>query len=363
MNHAEALHTLREQLPALLADIAGADPAGNSARHARDFALLREARREEDASLPTGVWERDLKTADWHLAQQLASRLLNEHGKDLTVAVWLGEAWIQRYQAAGLCVALELLDALCQRFGLQLHPRSEDDGESWLVAPLNALIRRYCELMNLNLPLLGSQVRGFESFTLDQWHTLQQQARNKSDERRVQATAKSAQALLRQLREALGSTPAQALRERVALLRQCSEPLQRLDQWCDAQLHEHAPSFAPLRGMFDLHFQALQELLAMHPDPQPVDVIVETPTPVAAVAAVAAAPGVALGQPESRQDAYRQLQVISDYLARVEPHSPVPYLINRAIDWGNKPLRELLGELIAADTDTRKVWTVLGVLP
>ncbi|RBH56698.1 hypothetical protein C3F00_015440 [Pseudomonas sp. MWU13-2860] len=34
----------------------------------------------------------------------------------------------------------------------------------------------------------------------------------------------------------------------------------------------------------------------------------------------------------SPQAAYRQLKVISDYLKRVEPHSPVPYLINRAVD-------------------------------
>ena len=366
MNDQTSLHSLREHLPALWAPIAGADPGGNGLRGTRDFALLREARREDDASLPTGVWQHDLKTADWLAAQQLASRLLSEQAKDLLVASWLGEAWIQRYQAGGLCVALELLDGLCERYGLQLHPRTDGAGESWLVSPLNSLIHRYAELMNLNLPLLGSQVRGFESFTLDQWRTLQQQARNKSDERRAQATAQAADTLLRQLREALGKTPAQSLHERVALLRQCSEPLARLDQWCDKHLQEQAPSFAPLRKQFDLHFQALQELLAMHPNPTPVPVAVEpaNPTPVeAAPSAPASAPAAALGQPSSRDDAYRQLQVISDYLARVEPHSPVPYLINRAIDWGNKPLRELLGELIAADTDTRKIWTVLGVLP
>lgn len=364
MNDQASLQALRELLPALLAPIAGADPSGKSPRDERDFALLREARREDDASLPTGVWQHDLKAADWPAAQQLANRLLCEHGKDLLVATWLGEAWIQRYQAPGLCVALELLDGLCERYGLQLHPRTEGGGESWLVSPLNGLIRRYTELMNLNLPLLGGHVRGFESFTLDQWRTLQHQARTKSDERRAQAAVQAAETLLRQLRDALGKTPARVLHERVALLQACSEPLARLDQWCDAQLPGQAPSFAPLRKLFDLHFQALQELLTMHPDPKPVEVRVEPPSPVAAATVdVVATPNVALGQPTSREEAYRQLQMVSDYLARIEPHSPVPYLINRAIDWGNKPLRELLGELIAADTDTRKVWTVLGVLP
>lgn len=362
MNEQASLHTLRERLPALWAPITDAEPSGHSLRGTRDFALLREARREDDASLPTGVWEHDLKTADWLAAQELACRLLSEQAKDLLVASWLGEAWIQRYQAAGLCVALELLDGLCERYGRTLHPRTDGPGESWLVSPLNSLIHRYAELMNLNLPLLGSHVRGFESFTLDQWRTLQQQSRSKSDERRAQASAQAADTLLRQLRDALGKTPAQALRERVALLQQCYEPLARLDQWCDGHLQEQAPSFAPLRKLFDFHFQALQELLAMHPNPTPVEIVVEPPSPPVAASATPT-PTAALGQPASRDEAYRQLQMISDYLARVEPHSPVPYLINRAIDWGNKPLRELLGELIAADTDTRKIWTVLGVLP
>ena len=75
------------------------------------------------------------------------------------------------------------------------------------------------------------------------------------------------------------------------------------------------------------------------------------------------APPFALATPDSREAAYRQLKVIAQYLAQVEPHSPVPYLINRAVDWGEMSLHELLGELINADVDTRRVWAVLGVLP
>jgi type VI secretion system protein ImpA len=56
------------------------------------------------------------------------------------------------------------------------------------------------------------------------------------------------------------------------------------------------------------------------------------------------------------------LLVIAGYLARTEPHSPVPYLIRRGVEWGNKPLSELLGELISADAESRRLWTLLGVL-
>jgi type VI secretion system protein ImpA len=41
----------------------------------------------------------------------------------------------------------------------------------------------------------------------------------------------------------------------------------------------------------------------------------------------------------------------------------VPYLINRAVAWGQKPLRDLLAELISSDAEARRLWTLLGVLP
>lgn len=77
----------------------------------------------------------------------------------------------------------------------------------------------------------------------------------------------------------------------------------------------------------------------------------------------ASAPSGPAGAPTSREDAYRQLLLIADYLARTEPHSPVPYLIKRAVEWGNKPLSELLAEPINADSEARRVWSLLGVLP
>ena len=41
-----------------------------------------------------------------------------------------------------------------------------------------------------------------------------------------------------------------------------------------------------------------------------------------------------LREPASREEAYRQLLLIAEYLARTEPHSPVPYLIRRGVEWG-----------------------------
>ena len=48
-----------------------------------------------------------------------------------------------------------------------------------------------------------------------------------------------------------------------------------------------------------------------------------------------------------RNDAFSQLKLIADYFRSNEPHSPVPYLIERAIRWGYLSLPELITELIS----------------
>ena len=100
----------------------------------------------------------------------------------------------------------------------------------------------------------------------------------------------------------------------------------------------------------------------MHPQ-QPTVVPVQTaPAATSPTSQPQAAVAQVFQEPANREEAYRQLLVIAGYLARTEPHSPVPYLIRRGVEWGNKPLSELLGELISADAESRRLWTLLGVL-
>ena len=78
---------------------------------------------------------------------------------------------------------------------------------------------------------------------------------------------------------------------------------------------------------------------------------------------VVAADGKILGKPKDKEEAYQMIKQVADYLARTEPHSPVPYLLQRAYIWGHTPLPELLNELITGDESARRLWRQLGVLP
>src|SRR5690606_38548275 len=56
-----------------------------------------------------------------------------------------------------------------------------------------------------------------------------------------------------------------------------------------------------------------------------------------------------------------RLSEAADYLLRTEPHSPVPYLVKRAVGWGNLSLAELLMELVGAPDDLVTIQRLLGM--
>lgn len=63
----------------------GENPYGLALPHSPVCATIREARREDDPDLPQGIWERELKRADWDKALSLSLGMLRERSKDMQV--------------------------------------------------------------------------------------------------------------------------------------------------------------------------------------------------------------------------------------------------------------------------------------
>ena len=67
---------------------------------------------------------------------------------------------------------------------------------------------------------------------------------------------------------------------------------------------------------------------------------------------------VTAGAVQNREDAFKQLLRISDFFMKTEPHSPVPYAIEKAVRWGRMPLNELMGELLV-DSQARETYELV----
>jgi len=74
--------------------------------------------------------------------------------------------------------------------------------------------------------------------------------------------------------------------------------------------------------------------------------------------------GPAVGMPlelQSRADALRQLEALAAYFHQTEPLSPIPYLIQRAVRWGEMPLDEWLQDVIHDENVLGQLREMLGM--
>ncbi|HHM7832888.1 TPA: type VI secretion system protein TssA, partial [Pseudomonas aeruginosa] len=246
-------------LEVLLEPIDPGQPCGPSLRYDPDYDRLRELRREDDSSLPTGVWQAEAKRADWAAVEQLASELLQRRSKDLMLAAWLGEAWLQRGGLGGLQRALVLLAELCERYPEEVHPQAQDGDQSWRVPPIDWLLRRYAELLHTRLPLMGQGA--FAEITLYAWQRLQRQQVASGDSKSAKAALEAAQLQQKKLDEALRAEPLVQWQRKQASLLACQQQLLRLEQWCDRCLGELAPSCQPLREVIAQWLALLKEFI------------------------------------------------------------------------------------------------------
>ena len=65
----------------------------------------------------------------------------------------------------------------------------------------------------------------------------------------------------------------------------------------------------------------------------------------------------------SKEAALRALGEIAGFFRRTEPHSPVAYLLERAVLWANMPLEQFLAELIRDESTLSSIRERIGLPP
>ncbi|MDE2367284.1 MAG: type VI secretion system protein TssA, partial [Betaproteobacteria bacterium] len=236
---------IEQSLAELLRPFSAEQPCGVPIRYEPEYDALREARREDDSSLPSGVWQADTKRADWDKVQQLATTVLHTRSKDLVVASWLGEAWLHLSGLAGLPRALALIALLCERFPERLYPVPENGDASYRAGPLQWLAQRYAEILRIQVPLLpGSQ----PALTLDGWHRLRTRLLTaESGGSKTKSEQVALKQELQQFQASANGLPEAVLRHSLLDISQSRDWLARLDDWCNGNLAEEAPSFTPIQ--------------------------------------------------------------------------------------------------------------------
>lgn len=324
----------RENLPELtplLASISESTLSGIDLRHddelCRQFYQIRDLRRDARAAERERMQNDDiniLHAQEWRGIENQAIELLTQTSKDIEITCYLIEAWVRRDGFLGLQHGLELLNGLLKQYWPMLNPQPEDEDDepdSQLVA-LKGLIGE-SDAGTLIMPILALPMTDPDfSPVFATWQHQQAKSNQNSDvlDKFDHAVLHSSTAFYTSLQMQINSC-----------LNTYQELLETLTNICNV---EQPGAF--LR-------QALSQCLTL------VESILENkqkPTLTNEIIAEHDHNTTATSSIQQRDQALAQLQIIADYFAEHEPHSPIASTLMQAIHWSGLSFAELAAELI-----------------
>lgn len=360
-------NALEIDLDPLLNPISEDKPSGEWLRYEPLYGKIQEARRADDESLPQGIWKTNPKRADNGEVIRLCQQALKSQTKDVQLAVWLCEAWSRVHGPRGLCVGMLLISELLDRFWETLYPVLDENGDSsYRLAPLSGLDRALSlqlKLLPLTQPVVGQE----RILCYADWERAQR-AKPGAEEEPGALSAATYLGLA-------AATPARTARILRTQLHEVHKSAERLEAVIDRKTGATSAAVRELRATV----QSVVALIGQFPQLGSESQVTTGPQEGAAsdIPSVVSAPSIsevsvpssASGSMEvsgrggirSRAEAYARLSEAAEFLIRTEPHSPVPYLIRRAVTWGGMSLVQLLDELVQEDSDRRAIFALLAM--
>lgn len=356
-------------LDALLQPISEENPSGDNLRYSDVYGQISEARRADD-NVAQGDWQTELKVADYRQVVDLAVPALTLQAKDLQIAVWLSEALVKQNGFVGFRDSLMLVAGLQDKFWETLHP-AIDEGDMEGRANAIAWFDTQVSFVLKHAPFTGSQGFNFNDWEDSKRFDFPENVEMLPSEEQQKYTALRTQA------EAERRVTADAWRAEIALTRRihCEQVNFLLDEcWAGyVELNRvveekfernQMPGLSTLKKTLDdVHTQVkrlLEEKRLEEPDEVEEEEAGETDETGNGSEAGAKTGGAGSGAIQGRKDALKRLAEIAAFFQKTEPHSPVSYLVQRSVKWGNMPLETWLQDVIKDESILFQLRQTLG---
>jgi type VI secretion system ImpA family protein len=364
-----ATTTFQFDTDAMLSPISVNEPTGESLRYEGTYDLIAALRREDDPNLDQGVWKTDLKKADWPRVVETCLNALETKSKDIQIAAWLMEAWIHLYGFAGVREGLHLIAELCDTYWDGVHPDIVDGDPDYRFAPIQWIDEKLSIAVKL-IPITAPDLDDLPACTLTDWEIACRAEGRQGRDRgqpvprpKFQQSAAATPVLLLSRLDTDISGSLDALNELVSVFdSRCGRDAPRLPRMRDVLASARHLVSTLLEGRIGLLPQA-----AAPPAPADTEAAVRELAEALAINREAALPvvngsngaGATVSSIATRAEAYQRLAEVADFLERIEPHSPVPHLIRKAIRWGSLSLEDLLAELVRDSGQLAEIYRTL----
>lgn len=345
------------ELESLLKPIADDNPVGDDIREnasaTSPYSTIKDARTAARASERNHMFDSDTSEADqlWRQVLDLAPDILQNHAKDLEVASWYTEALIRRYGFQGLRDGFRLIHGLINQYWDDIYPLPDEDGIETRVASLAGLNGEGNEGV-LIPPIRKAEItQGNDPGPYSLWEYQQVLDVEKLiDEEDKREKLSKLGFGLEDINEAVSQSDesffidiTEDISESIDTYREIS---QTLDERCG--INDSPPTSNIINILQDclgaIKHLAKFKLPSDEEEDQSAD-SAESDTADFNASSQNNAQNIS-GPVKSREDAFRQLKNISAFFRKTEPHSPISYIIERAVVWGDMPLDSLIKELI-----------------
>lgn len=346
-------------LDTLLAPINEQQAAGPSLRGTTIYSTIEKARRQDDPSVPMGAWEHELKRADWAKVSTLTLHGLQK-SKDMQLVAWLLEAQINQQGLSGIAPCLILMQQLCIKFWGALYPPAEDGDLEYRANIIRWMAEKLLPALYL-IPLIDDGNKGFYSWS--HWEQAQRNQQLKTNAKNNNAAAIEGLSQA-ELNFRINATPLGNFQLLQNDLQQALQAISDLSQTLDELLGADSPSMGNMATLLqhiqsfveaELHKRGIRPALNTAGESDDGNSMDDAESHNA----VAELPANKTGR--TRAEAYATLAETADFLMRLEPHSPVPYLVRRATEWGSLNTVELYQELFLRLNGQLNIFEMLGL--
>jgi type VI secretion system protein ImpA len=289
------------------------------------------------------------KKGDWKKVEAKCKEALTK-SKDLRLVGYLTEALIKQYGLAGLRDGLILFRRMCEACWEKMYPDVKE-GVDMRLDPLANMFDGGGRGLSipqavLTAPLIVTDVKDREKprYSAQDYEYVQDPKKKAGLEVVTQALPRSDPEYVKNELDAVAA----ALGERDKLYKHLQTRMGNAGP---------APGFTNVRTALEkcqnLAKSVWEKVKPVGPPPEEKS---DKPEGGAAPAA-----GKAGAPAASRAEIYAQLAACANKLKELEPHSPIPYLIERCVKLGRMPFPEMIKDLLRKDDALKDMYSVLDI--
>ncbi len=299
---------------------------------------------------------------NWEAILQMSSDALVRITKDLRIACHFAEAALNLNGLSGLADGLRLLHRLIRDYWDDLAPQLDPSDPETRCAPLENLLND-----PVHGPRLPTAIRSLSLLEIGDLRLSLATAMRPSDD----LTAASIASSLRQI-------PVDRAKRLSIDLDDTIQTLDTLQHELIERMSDYAPSFNHLSeslGLIRQWFDAAlkQQLQSADSSIQEAsgdksgesasspNFASHTSQTNASRDAITDATLLVDQSLQVRADAYRQLTEAANVLQRLEPHSPIPYMVHRAVQMGQMPFPKLMSQWVKEESTLDMFCRELGL--